>query len=186
MIQRIHQPSDSSMYSLIFVAKGIFLGDANSLLSRFHDYNAITVYVGDEKAAFTLHRGPICQVSAFFKGLFDGYFKESSEKEVTLKEHMPESFDQFLSFAYSGTLDYAPFRGLNEEKTWMAYGRLYVLADYLQVTELKHIITKELFAKIVRARSGGRTACITAGVIDYVYSNTVRQCGLRRLIVAQQ
>jgi hypothetical protein len=174
------------MYSPIFVAQGIFLGDVNILLSRFHDYNAITVYVGDEKAAFTIHRGPICQVSAYFKRLFDGYFKESSEKEVTLKEHMPESFDQFLSFAYSGTLDYAPFRGLNEEKTWMAYGRLYVLADYLQVTELKDTITGHLFTKIATARALRKSACITAGVIDYVYSNTVRHCGLRRLIVAQQ
>jgi hypothetical protein len=155
-------------------------------LSRFHDNNAITVYVGDEKAAFTLHRGPICEVSAFFKGLFDGNFKESSEKEVTLKEHMPESFDQFLGFAYSGTLDYAPFKGPDEEETWMAYSRLYVLADYLQVPALKNTITGELFAKIVRARALIKSARITADVIDYVYSNTVRHCGLRRLIVAQQ
>jgi hypothetical protein len=36
----------------------------------------------------------------------------------------------------------------------MAYGRLYVLADYLQASTLKNTIAGILFAQIGEARSG--------------------------------
>lgn len=163
----------------------IFLRYAN-LPFRFQTNNAITVYVGDEKAAFTIHRGPICDASAFFKGLFDNSFRETSEKVVTLEYHTPETFDQFLGFAYSRFLDRNPFLGLGQEEQWMAYGRLYVLADYLQASSLQSTIAGILFAQVAGARCEKKSACITAQVIDYVYSNTVRQCGIRKLIVAQQ
>jgi BTB/POZ domain len=69
----------------------------------------MTVHVGSEKAAFTIHRGPICDTSAFSKKLFNGTFKEISEKVIAIEDYTPETFDQFSGFAYSRNLDYNPF-----------------------------------------------------------------------------
>jgi hypothetical protein len=107
------------------------------------------------------------------------------EKVVTHSEHTPETFDQFLGFPYSRHPDRTPFEALEgEEERWMMYSRLYVLADYLDSQTLKATIIGILFVQIGNARSDKKSACITAQVIRYIYDNTVRHCGLRRLIVA--
>lgn len=104
---------------------------------------------------------------------------------MTHSEHTPETFDQFLGFAYSRHLDRTPFEALEgEEERWMVYSRLYVLADYLDSQTLKATTIGILFVRIGNARSDKKSACITAWVIRYIYENTVRHCGLRRLIVA--
>jgi hypothetical protein len=95
---------------------------------RYHDSNIITVLVGPEKAGFTIHRGPLCDTSTYFGPLFDGSFKESSEKVVAISEHTPETFDQFLGFAYSKNLDCTAFQAPGEDEKWIAYSRLYALA----------------------------------------------------------
>jgi hypothetical protein len=177
-------PAKRLKYDSIFTERAFFTYADRP--SRFHDNNAITVYVGPEKAAFTIHRGPICEASAYFKALFDGTFKETSEKVVTLLEHTPETFDQFLGFAYAKNLDRTTFQALDEEARWMAYSKLYVLADYLDSQTLKATVVGILFARIGSARVLKKSACITAQVIGYIYENTLRNCGLRKLIVAQQ
>jgi hypothetical protein len=67
----------------------------------------------------TLHLQSIEGQSAtclpFSKGLFDNSFRETFEKVVTLECHTPETFDQFLGFAYSRILDRATFLGLGQE-----------------------------------------------------------------------
>lgn len=63
-----------------------------------------------------------------FGPLFDGSFKESSEKVVAISEHTPEIFDQFLGFAYSKNLDCTAFQAPGEDEKWIAYSRLYALA----------------------------------------------------------
>lgn len=86
-------------------------------------------------------------VSAYFDALFEGSFKESSEKVVTFSEHTPETFDQFLGFAYSKkNLDRTAFQALDEEEKWIAYSRLYVLAHYLDAQALKSTIVGILFS----------------------------------------
>ena len=123
-------------------------GDSESPFAKrlkFHNNNAITVVVGAEKAVFTIHRGPICNASGFFKALFESSFKESSEKAVTTEEHTPETFDQFLEFAYSHDMYLNLFRDRDKEGKCLGYSGLHVLAAYLNAPGLKDAVIRVVF-----------------------------------------
>jgi hypothetical protein len=60
-----------------------------------------TFYLGPPKEAFTIHIDIIAPHSSMLSRLMDGPFKESIEKSAELPEVAPETFTQFLAYAYS-------------------------------------------------------------------------------------
>jgi len=153
---------------------------------EFDNSTTISVQVGPQKHPFTIHRGPICKLSGYFKAVFEGgNFKESSEKVITLPDHKRETFDEFLYYAYYKQLKTRPYVQPEAEEQWMQYGALYVLADYLTAVPLKNEVLHRLFSMVVEKSNREKSSGITANVINYVYGNTPRGCGIRRLMVAQ-
>ena len=163
---------------------------------------AFTVLVGTEEVKFTVHQGPIEKVSGFFKAAFEGRFKEHTDGVIKLPTSNPATFNQFLSYAYSGWPKFFTLDPINrgttdhnrqlkalppndQEDRWMQLCELYVLADYLEALKLKNDIISKLFDQIFRYRQESVASNITPKVINYIYTNTMRGSGIRKLMVSQ-
>ncbi|KAK4539601.1 hypothetical protein LTR36_010537 [Oleoguttula mirabilis] len=60
-----------------------------------------TVLVGFERVPFIVHKGLICRYGDFFRGAFDGRFKEGKDMEVELKLDSVKDFALFLHWLYA-------------------------------------------------------------------------------------
>ncbi|KAK5114023.1 hypothetical protein LTR85_010329 [Meristemomyces frigidus] len=63
--------------------------------------STVTVVVGFEQVRFTVHKGLICRYGDFFRGAFEGNFKEGEEQEVELKQESVKDFAIFLHWLYA-------------------------------------------------------------------------------------
>ncbi|ERF77049.1 hypothetical protein EPUS_07955 [Endocarpon pusillum Z07020] len=146
--------------------------------------DAVTGIVGSEKVSFTVHQRLLCDASKFFKDALSGGFKEATKKQVRLPDVTPTSFESFLSWLYSS------FPGqthmIEELKTsvpylcWSLALQLYTLAHYLQCPAFgNNVIT------CIRTRLDDDLPITepNAQQITDIYSQTLGDCGLRRLIV---
>lgn len=142
--------------------------------------------VGAQEARFQIHEEYICRASKYFEAVFTGHFKEAAERVIKLPDKSPETFDDFLEFCYHGRVQMMMVKDADDaERLWWQAGRLYVLADYFEAAQLKSHIIEHLFKVISLSRIGHSTPFFTpsADFVDFIYSNTVRGAGLRKLIV---
>jgi hypothetical protein len=75
----------------------------------------VEVIVGknEDKQTFWIHRGIVCERSAFFKGALGGTWREAIDQKIHLPEDDPKIFALYQHLIYNGTL---PTRGYPEEE----------------------------------------------------------------------
>ena len=64
----------------------------------------IFVHIRPEKKVFGVYKGLVCHSLLYFKGEFDGHFKEGQEGVVTLVDEKPEIFSLFYGWLYTNNI----------------------------------------------------------------------------------
>lgn len=65
----------------------------------------VTIYVGNKRKRFTIHKKLLCDQSDYFLKAFTSGFKEREEGEMYLPEDSPEVMAIFVNFLYRGQID---------------------------------------------------------------------------------
>ena len=68
----------------------------------------VKIVVGPEKALFLLHKDRLCQMSEYFRGLFQGNFKDAKEDTTTLAEEDVTGFKLFQHVVYNNSFPQDP------------------------------------------------------------------------------
>lgn len=66
----------------------------------------ITLYVGEARVQFHVHKDSLCQLP-FFQAALSGNFKEASEHVITLPEDNADHVSALIEFLYTGNYTYA-------------------------------------------------------------------------------
>lgn len=140
--------------------------------SRFK--KVITVLVGHSEDDYTVHKDLICAQSPFFRAACNGNFVEAAEGTVRLPDDEPETFELLLQWLYMGRVGDPK---ATKPLSWHESAYLYVIAEKLQISELKNAVVDSWITK------SAETCEIPIGVVAYVYCNTPDSSHLRRLLV---
>lgn len=160
--------------------------DIDELLHRYEDSSTIRVIVGSRKAVFQVHKSFVCKVSPFFHGACNSLFQEAMNDEVYLPDADPKAFNAFMDWVYTHAIK-LPKRFLDKanharsQTTWSWVAKMYLLASYLQCTSfgnaLVDAVSYEVASQLITSQP-------QSDIIEYVYTSTIGDCGLRRLLVA--
>ena len=135
--------------------------------------------VGESKELFHVHKDIFCATSPFFKAALSHGFQEAEEQTISFPQDDVETFDRLTQWVYTQALS-LPSMGEEEiEERYLALARLFVLAEKLQITVLRNSTVSLIYQTMVKS-----TWLPDFEVISYIYANTHRHCGLRRLLVA--
>lgn len=149
----------------------------------------VTVLVGPAEVKWCLHENLLSATSGFFKSAFNSGFKEATDDKITMPEDDPVAFELFVRYLYTKTLTpdvgglniLTPPMGPNERgrpgPSIQDYLRLYVLASKIIVEELENACVDIVhsFYKIGTRRPDIKD-------VQYVYENTMPECGMRKLL----
>ncbi|KAF3908904.1 hypothetical protein AA313_de0207077 [Arthrobotrys entomopaga] len=97
----------------------------------------VTVSVGVDKKAFSLHSFILTTQSKFFEAAFYGNFNEAKTKEIFLPDIDTETFKILMEWMYGGDSDIRPSYGLEDTDAVVS---LYRAADFLIIPALKRSI----------------------------------------------
>ena len=93
---------------------------------------------------------------------------------MTLPEDDEGSFDDFSEWLYTGKFEMPPHLS---DGRFTAALKLFVLADKYRVSELKNIITKQIF---MLGKNMQKPPSLTE--LSYAYEHTVQHSGIRKLL----
>ncbi len=142
---------------------------------RFRDVATVSLYVGQEKAAFQVHMNLLCTISTFFKAAFSSEFSEAAERSMHLEEDDVNIFERFVAWLYTKRYDLSC---MGKDQRYMELAKLYVLADKYDVSRLKNGIIDQLFEL-------HEASCRPPShhVVTYVYNNSTMKSSFRKLLV---
>lgn len=131
-----------------------------------------------------MHKGVICESSPFFETVLCGNFQEATTKQVAIPDVDPVSFEIFLQCLYSDFV--CPCHVLERKETespchsWPLTIELYCLAHHLHCPAFGNSLIN-----CIRARLNDKlpVSMPTSEDINTIYSHTLGDCGLRRLVV---
>ncbi|CZR67165.1 uncharacterized protein PAC_17064 [Phialocephala subalpina] len=105
----------------------------------------INVGKGPNQRLFRVYQKRLCDKVPYFQKIFEGGWKESIEKKVTLEDDDPASFDRLLLWVYTGVIPKIEWFDKSGEKlaATRAILNLYVLADKLSLVWLMDKIASE-------------------------------------------
>lgn len=129
--------------------------------------------VGDPAVTYHLHRDLLCERCPYFRGCFDGSFKETDDRKTVLTEESPEAFDEVLRWVYQSRVSDPQ----NGETNDMALIHAYILADKLCMEELKNSIVTMLW------RYYDSNYMTTTGGLTLLEENGLPTCKLRSLLL---
>ncbi|KAL8836351.1 MAG: hypothetical protein Q9176_006361 [Flavoplaca citrina] len=83
-------------------------GDRPNSRNSLHSLHrsTVTIYVGPKQYPFHLHKGRLCQHSAFFEKAFHGSFNEASTGSMYMEEDGVDEFKLFEEWLYTDELSY--------------------------------------------------------------------------------
>lgn len=113
----------------------------------------MTVFVGDASFAmkYVIHKKLVSYHSTFFKAALNGSFLEGQNNQVKLEEELPEVFNGFVHWLYTGQSPRDPSGdtySLTEPALYFL--RLYCMADRMFAPELKALAYKEVRATLCK------------------------------------
>ncbi|KAK0515912.1 hypothetical protein JMJ35_001946 [Cladonia borealis] len=144
----------------------------------------VTLYVGNDREVFCIHRHLLCNASPVFKAALAGNFRESSELSMNLREEDLDSVNRLVQWLY--TKCYEVDDSDSEEHLRARYwqlARLNALADKYDIVTLRNDIVDKFFA-IFSAPKAGYNRFPKLELIKYVYTNSSKRCALRDLLAA--
>lgn len=148
----------------------------------------ITVLVGPAEQQFIVHKNIICARSKFFEAACSERWLKSAKKLIALPEVLPQVFQKYLSWAYSGELDlsWAASKDMDtlkvvdgllyETDRMVARGiELYLLGDRLDDIGLRN--------KTIRMLVSDTSKLPRPSTAHRVWDNTPENSPIRRMIV---
>ena len=144
-------------------------------LSRKLFDTIVYVKVGKDLKAFGLHKGLLCNRSAYFRAALEGNFKEAKEQVVLLPEDDVDVFELFQFWLYSGNLLDTGESIVNLSASLLV--SLYLFAETRCIPQLQDMTIDALIHHIEV------TNTFPTGSIPQIYDNTTETSPLRRLLV---
>ncbi|KAG9673264.1 hypothetical protein KCU95_g16838, partial [Aureobasidium melanogenum] len=106
----------------------------------------VTVEVGPQKQAFSIHKDVLCFYSDYFRGASEGSFKEAVDGKIWLEKEDPAIFDIFNAFLYNRKLQDA--KGLvGPSLSFRTLVDLWIFGDKFVVPLLQNITIDSLQQK---------------------------------------
>ncbi|KAL8897100.1 MAG: hypothetical protein Q9207_007384 [Kuettlingeria erythrocarpa] len=138
----------------------------------------VTIFVGPDKKAFPIHKTLLSSKSTFFRGAFEGGFKEAADRTLTLAEDDPNCFGRYVLWIYNQILD--PIRHGQDAKSMLhEYCKLFVLADKLGSERLENVCLDIIHTYA----ASDAISHFDVATIDFVWDNTPDGSSLRKLLV---
>ncbi len=110
-------------------------------LFNFASSKVISVLVGPDKKAYTLHKDLLCAHSPFFQKCLESSFLEKKQDQVELPEDSPEVFEHFINWIYREDV----IKPTDQASLELAI-QTYVFADKLCMTTFKNRIMTRIRA----------------------------------------
>lgn len=129
----------------------------------------VTIYVGPDRKAFTIHKKPLCDKSEYFNAAFNSGFQEGSTNEMHLPEDTPTEFTNLVNYIYQDRLpafptdEYTPdFKGSQGFTKYQLYP-LFFFAEKLCINGLANRVIdtiQDIHLKYNRVLSSARILAI--------------------------
>lgn len=133
------------------------------------------VKVGKGARVFAIHRGLLCDRSAYFRAAFEGGFKEAEEQIMALPEEDVEVFELFQFWLYSDRL-LDTDESVADLSASLLIG-LYLFAEARCIPQLQNMSIDALILNITV------TEKFPARDLHRIYDNTAETSPLRRVLV---
>ena len=149
-------------------------------MDRFHGEPVVTLYVGNDRELFYIHRHLLCNASPVFKAAFAGKFKESSELSMDLPDEDVGSVNRLVQWLYTKCYEVDDYGSQEhcDARSWQL-ARLNALADKYDIVTLRNDVVDKFFAIFSDAKTSP-----SLQLVEYVYTNSSRRCALRDLLAA--
>ncbi|KAF2263549.1 hypothetical protein CC78DRAFT_518474 [Lojkania enalia] len=149
----------------------------------------ITVGPPSSQKTFYIHETLCTTRSQFFHLALRGTWKESLSKSINLPEDSPEIFALYVHLLYTNSIPIkteAP-EDVTEIQTYVdtqyeTLASLYILAEKLQDTTTKDILTDTILSLSREKQHDGTRYYPGEKVINIIYEGTVKECGARRMV----
>jgi len=160
---------------------------------RHQKLSTIDVLVGSEETRFTITELLIIKKVKMFKTALQNPMSEGRTRIIKIPERSPKDFDSFLHHLYHGQFDRDDLYGKTNDEKCMFYARMYVLADYVDCSEVAKAAESSVETLIAyrQKEENDEKGCPgyyfpSPEVVKYIYDNTLRGVHIRRLLVAQR
>lgn len=119
---------------------------------RLDYFQDVTVFAGEEKKKFVVHRNIVCQTSDYFQAACNGKWKEAKEKVVNLPTIKSHVFGIYVCWLYTSKVDIKDDPDLMydesmtaRQRSWLQMDLLdaYAAGDYLQDRTLRNAVIDE-------------------------------------------
>jgi hypothetical protein len=157
----------------VFVAPGYLDNTDPNLRRSEHFQGTVTLIVGQEKKAYTLHKDLLCFYSDYFRAAFNGSFKEATERKLELPNIEPSLFEVFQVWLYTRDLQGPP----ENFRRYQFLADLWALGDQYQIPLLQNQIMDKIFAK------SEETGRFNVAVVPGLYAKTVAGSPLRKAVI---
>lgn len=134
----------------------------------------VTIYVGEENVEYSVHENLLYLASSFF----EDHFQSLQHQSLVLTELDTTTFEMFLAWLYSGTIDYEvnPDGMAHARRAQLAQlARVYYFAQILKCTHLKDVT----FGIIRLGTDGINGEIFDSNFVQEIYENTPPGCRLR-------
>lgn len=134
----------------------------------------VQVKLGKGARVFAIHRGLLCDRSAYFNAAFEGRFKEAEEQMMALPEEDAEVFELFQFWLNSDRL--LDTGGSVADLSSSLLIGLYLFAEARCIPQLQNMTINALILNIKVTKE------FPAGDVHRIYDNTTETSPLRRLL----
>ncbi len=144
----------------------------------------VSLYVGNDRKVFYIHRNLLCNASPVFKAALAGTFRESSDLSMDLPDEDVGSLNRLVQWLYTKRYEVDNYD--SEENLRARYwqlARLNALADKYDIVTLRNDIVDKFFA-IFSPRKAAHLPNPSKDLVEYVYTNSSKCCALRDLLAA--
>jgi hypothetical protein len=141
---------------------------------------SIKVLVGPDRNVWSLSRKAVRLIMPSIEAALDGLDEDQSHKTLVLPHVEPTTFEYVRDWSTSREIDLPCNNGgINSSIFWSVLTSVYVLAEELNATKLKHYVIDTIYASIRDEGHGPN-----ADTIRLIYRQTSHTSGLRQIIVA--
>lgn len=122
----------------------------------------------------------------------DTHFKEYDENALCLPEHAPETLEFVLKWMYQKQLGVSEYCEIlftshgkakeGEEAAFLLLCRIYILADYMEITDIIEDIMDEL-DRVLLSNTDPKSSPIGPDAVKTVFRNTLEGSRLQELVL---
>ncbi len=141
----------------------------------------VTLYVGNDREVFCIHRNLLCNASPVFKAALAGNFRESSDLSMDLPEEDLGSVNRLVQWLYTQCYEVDDYDSVEHLLAgYWQLARLNALADKYDIVTLRNDVVDKFFAIF----NSGKGTKLPKDLAEYVYTNSSKRCALRDLLAA--